>query len=64
VYFEQYFDKINKNGPAGRTRRMQQLEEEMENKKVSNIEKRLIRKAFVSKERMHMRSIREKMSVN
>ncbi|ORX51767.1 kinase-like protein [Piromyces finnis] len=64
VYFEQYFDKINKNGPVGRTRRQQQLEEEMENKKVSNIEKRIIRKAFISKERIHMRSIREKMSID
>jgi len=63
VYFEQYFDKINKNGPVGRTKRKQQLEEELENKKVSNIEKRLIRKAFISKERMHMRSIREKMTI-
>ncbi|ORX88072.1 kinase-like protein [Anaeromyces robustus] len=64
VYFEQYFDKINKNGPAGRTRRQQQLEEELENKNISNIEKRIIRKAFINKERMHMRSIREKITID
>jgi len=63
VYIEQYFDKINKNGPVGRTKRQQQLEEELENKKVSNIEKRLIRKEFLTKERMHMRKIREKMTI-
>ncbi|KAG4083430.1 kinase-like protein [Neocallimastix lanati (nom. inval.)] len=63
VYFEQYFDKLYKNGPVGRTRRKKQLEEELENKNISNIEKRIIRKAFINKERIHMRSIREKIGI-
>ena len=63
VYFEQYFDNLHKNGPAGMTKRKQQLEKEIENKNMSNIEKRIIRKSFINKETIHMRSIREKMSV-
>ncbi|KAL6590753.1 kinase-like domain-containing protein [Neocallimastix sp. 'constans'] len=46
------------------TKRKQQLEKEIENKNMSNIEKRIIRKSFINKETIHMRSIREKMSID
>jgi len=61
IYFEQYFDRLYKTGPVGRSKRRQQLEMELESMGISETEKQNIRTQWLISESDHIRKLREKI---
>ena len=64
MFFEQYFDRINKAGISGRMKRRAVLESELDTMPASDSEKRQIRKDWMHKETEHMRLMRDKITLS
>jgi len=64
MFFEQYFDRLNKSGVTGRLKRRALLETELEGMPVSDTEKRAIRRDWMTQESAHMRLLRDKVSID
>lgn len=64
MFFEQYFDRLNKAGMSGRLKRRAMLEAELDSLGVPDAEKRQIRKDWIVRETDHMRLSRDRITLS
>ncbi|KAJ3219453.1 hypothetical protein HK099_004687 [Clydaea vesicula] len=64
IYFERYFDSENNKGPLGRSKRKQQLEEELKKIDIPFEEKKTIKELFNLKEHENLKNLREKITLS
>ncbi|KAI8843003.1 kinase-like domain-containing protein [Chytridium lagenaria] len=64
IFFEQYFDKINRIGPTGYANRRQQFESQLKNNTLPDDVKLRMRRVWHMQESEYMRTLRDRMTAS